>query len=166
MPNLETVRSAVEQVAENLSERSLPVHLDWVARDMVDHPEDYDAWDGPNWDFPSLRERLCLGIWHLPCHPTERPNWAIGLPNKLLAAWRRGWYLHLSDAQQWLEDIAHDRRTGGTRWRDWMNDYVRWRARSLTTSEYQLLSDPSADPMLVAMLFARQRISPQPVTAA
>lgn len=151
MPTLLTVQSSVDMVARTMSRQCSPRDLDLVARDMAMHPKDYGAWQGPNWDEPFLRSELSQRIWNLPDHPDRIPPQYRGLPFRVLRDVLSGfasplslfcgktglWDTPESEAEEWLRQIACNRRCGGKEWQDWLNDPERWRFRYLDDSAYE-----------------------------
>lgn len=109
--------------------------LDLVARDMAEHPTDYGAWHGPNWDKDYLRAELAQRLWNLPDHPSRVPMRYRGLPFKVLRAvlesnyFYFGWGMDPAEREEWLCQIACNRRCGGTEWKTWLDNPERWRLR-------------------------------------
>lgn len=134
MPDLDTVKSAVAMVARTMSRQCSARDLDLVARDMAQHPRDYGAWDGPNWDESYLRSELAQRLWNLPDHPSRIPREFIGLPFKTLRDvmspnYGYGIDLDPEERHEWLSSIACNRRCGGTEWKAWLDNPERWRLR-------------------------------------
>lgn len=140
MPDLGTVRTAVDLVAKTMSRQCSPRDFDLVVRDMAGHPKDYGAWDGPNWDEGYLGAELAQRIWNLPDHPDRIPKHLIGLPFKTLRDVTRsrcyGCDMEASEREEWLAQCACNRRCGGTEWREWLQNPERWRLRHIEDAAF------------------------------
>lgn len=145
MPDLGTVKTAVDMVSKTMSRQCSARNLDFVVKDMEQHPREYGAWPGPNWDAGFLRSELAQRLWNLPDHPDRIPKKWIGLPfktlrNELLAK-SQGWepptaFATKAEHDEWLCACACNRRHGGNEWRQWLNDPERWRLRYLDDNGY------------------------------
>lgn len=134
MPDLGTVKAAMDTVAKTMPRQCSARDLDMVARDMAMHPGDYGAWPGPNWTIEFLRSELAQRLWNLPDHPSRVPAQYIGLPFRTLrealaGSYGAGWSLDPAEREEWLCQIACNRRCGGTEWKTWLDNPERWRLR-------------------------------------
>lgn len=131
-------------VAATMSPECSAQDLDWVVRDMAQHPSDYAAWHGPNWEESFLRSEIAQRLWNLPDHPSRIPAYLRGLPYRtlrdLLAGYcvGAGWQIDDADERrEWLAQIACNRRCGGTEWREWLDNPTAWRLRHMEPAAYE-----------------------------
>ena len=144
MPDLTTVKAACDTVAKTMWQDCSARDLDLVARDMAQHPKDYGAWQGPNWDEPFLRAELAQRLWNLPDHPDRIPARYRGLPFRTLrdvlagvTTVGGGWQIEsAAEREEWLAQIACNRRFSGTEWREWLDNPERWRLRHIEQSAF------------------------------
>lgn len=150
MPDLATVRKAVDAMAKSMASTCSPRDLDLVVADMVKHPQDYGAWSGPNWEESYLKSELAQRLWNLPDHPLRIPRKFIGLPFKVLRdavspSRCLGCLMDPAERDEWLTSVACNRRHGGTEWKAWLDDPQRWRLRHVDDAACQRIAEWEAE---------------------
>lgn len=149
MPDWSTLNCAVDLMAKTLRPTITPSALDMVARDMEQHPREYGAWPGPNWDAQTLREELARRVWRLPDHPDRIPKAYRGLPYNLLrelqrCQWQAEWLWYgqvsESEAREWLTQCSINRLAGEQDWKVWLDNPIRWRFRHLPEEAFQRIT--------------------------
>ncbi len=150
MPSFAEIAKAAVSIADDIGDCSFE-KFHWAVKNAVRSPQDWGFparyAGGMNWNVRTLAPEVAGVIWRKPTHPSRIPKPWRALPFatlvKLIWDGRTPTDLWLSavrwgndtpskaEVNEWLEQIAINRKYGGEEWETWLSSPIAWIIRHL-----------------------------------